>query len=51
MGLLDAVVAEALAIDVNVSNLSLIAVEDTGDLLESGATGGKVSFDSKWRKE
>jgi hypothetical protein len=42
MRLLDAIiaVAEALAIDVNVGNLCIVAVEDTGNLFESGATGG-----------
>lgn len=48
MSLLDAViaVADTLAIDINVSNLCVIAIEDTSDLLESGATAGKVSLDS-----
>ena len=46
MRLLDAViaVANALAIDVNISNLCVVAIEDTGNFFESGAAGGKVSF-------
>lgn len=39
-------VIQAFAIDVNVSNLCVLAVKDTGNLFESGATGGKVSLDS-----
>ena len=39
MGLLDAVVVQALA-NVNVSNLSVVAIEDAGNLLKSGATEG-----------
>lgn len=51
MSLLDAATAvvQAFAIDVDVSNLCVLAVKDTGNLLESGATRRKVSFDSNWR--
>lgn len=47
MGLLDAVVVRALA-NVNVSNLCVVAVEDAGNLLESGATEEQVSIGSEW---
>ena len=49
MGLLDAVAAvvEALAVEVNVSNLCAVAVKDAGNLFESGATRNKVSFLAK----
>jgi hypothetical protein len=51
LSLLDATiaVAQALAVNVNVSNFCVVAVKDTGNLFESGATRGKVSFDSNWR--
>jgi hypothetical protein len=50
LSLLDATiaVAQALAVNVNVSNFCVVAVKDAGNLFESRTTRGKVSFDSNW---